>query len=131
MENTQISLKPTPKTFLLSKRIYILAFFASMIILLVSYCIFGIYPFGKESVLVLDLNGQYVYYFENLRDAFWGNGSFLNSWSRNLNGEIIGMYAYYLASPFTLVVMLLPRSIMTTSLLIMQMLKVGTAAITF
>ena len=102
-----------------------------MIILLVSYCIFGIYPFGEESVLVLDLNGQYVYYFENLRDAFWGNGSLLNSWSRNLTGEIIGMYAYYLASPFTLVVMLLPRSIMTTSLLIMQMLKVGTAAITF
>lgn len=131
MENSQISLKPSLKTFLLSKRIYILAFFASMIILLVSYCIFGIYPFGKESVLVLDLNGQYVYYFENLRDAFWGNGSFLNSWSRNLNGEIIGMYAYYLASPFTLVVMLLPRSMMTTSLLIMQMLKVGTAAITF
>ncbi len=131
MENTQISLKPTLKTFLLSKRIYILAFFASMIILLVSYCIFGIYPFGKESVLVLDLNGQYVYYFENLRDAFWGNGSFLNSWSRNLTGEIVGMYAYYLASPFTLVVMLLPRSMMTTSLLIMQMLKVGTAAITF
>lgn len=131
MENSQISLKPTPKTFFLSKRIYILAFFTSMIILLVSYCIFGIYPFGKESVLVLDLNGQYVYYFENLRDAFWGNGSFLNSWSRNLTGEIIGMYAYYLASPFTLVVMLLPRSMMTTSLLIMQMLKVGTAAITF
>ncbi|MBQ3205577.1 MAG: hypothetical protein IJB37_03400, partial [Peptococcaceae bacterium] len=42
-----------------------------------------IYPFGDESVLVLDLNGQYVYYFENLRDAFWGNGSLLNSWSRN------------------------------------------------
>ncbi len=131
MKNSQISLKFSPKTFLLSKRIYILAFFASMLILLVSYFIFGIYPFGEESVLVLDLNGQYVYYFENLRDAFWGNGSLLNSWSRNLTGEIIGMYAYYLASPFTLVVMLLPRSIMTTSLLIMQMLKVGTAAITF
>ncbi len=131
MENSQISLKFSPKAFLLNKRIYILAFFVSMSILLISYLIFGIYPVGDESVLVLDLNGQYVYYFENLRDAFWGNGSFLNSWSRNLTGEIIGTYAYYLASPFTLVVMLLPRSIMTTSLLIMQMLKVGTAAITF
>lgn len=102
-----------------------------MIILLVSYFIFGIYPFGDESVLVLDLNGQYVYYFENLRDAFWGNGSLVNSWSRNLTGETLGIFAYYLASPFTLVVMLLPRSIMTTSLLIMQMLKVGTASVTF
>lgn len=131
MENSQISLKFSFKSFLVSKGIYLFAFFIPMIILLVSYLIFGIYPVGDESVLVLDLNGQYVYYFENLRDAFWGNGSFVNSWSRNLTGETIGIFAYYLASPFTLVVMLLPRSIMTTSLLIMQMLKVGTASVTF
>ena len=131
MENSQISLKFSFKSFLFNKGIYFLAFFIPMIILLVSYFIFGIYPVGDESVLVLDLNGQYVYYFENLRDAFWGNGSLVNSWSRNFSGEIVGMFAYYLASPFTLVVMLLPRSIMTTSLLIMQMLKVGTASVTF
>ncbi len=131
MESSQISLKFSPRAFLLNKGIYIIGFFLSMIILLVSYFIFGIYPFGDESVLVLDLNGQYVYYFENLRDAFWGNGSLTNSWSRNLTGETMGIFAYYLASPFTLVVMLLPRSMMTTSLLIMQMLKVGTACITF
>lgn len=131
MESSQISLKFNPKTFLVNKGVYLFAFFIPMIILLISYFIFGIYPFGDESVLVLDLNGQYVYYFENLRDAFWGNGSLVNSWSRNFSGETIGIFAYYLASPFTLVVMLLPRSIMTTSLLIMQMLKVGTASVTF
>ena len=119
------------KSFLFNKRLYIFAFFIPMTVLLVSYFIFGIYPIGDESVLVLDLNGQYVYYFENLRDAFWGNGSLVNSWSRNFSGETMGMFAYYLASPFTIVVMLLPRSIMTESLLIMQMLKVGTASVTF
>lgn len=119
------------KSFLINKGVYLLAFFIPMTVLLISYFIFGIYPFGDESVLVLDLNGQYVYYFENLRDAFWGNGSFVNSWSRNLTGEMMGIFAYYLASPFTIVVMLLPRSMMTTSLLIMQMLKVGTASVTF
>lgn len=102
-----------------------------MIILLASYLMFGLYPIGDQSTLVLDLNGQYVYYFENLRDAFWGNGSLVNSWSRNFSGEIIGMYAYYLASPFTIVVMLLPRSMITESILIMQMLKVGSASVTF
>lgn len=102
-----------------------------MLILLLSYFIFGIYPVGDESVLVLDLNGQYVYYYENLWDAVRGNGSLVNSWSRNLTGETMGMFAYYLASPFSLVVLLLPRSVMTESLLIMQMLKVGTASVTF
>ncbi len=120
-----------PKSLLINKGAYLLAFFIPPLLLLISYFIFGIYPIGDESVLVLDLNGQYVYYHENLRDAFWGNGSLVNSWSRNLSGEIMGMFAYYLASPFTLVIMLLPRSMMTTSLLIMQLLKVGTASVTF
>lgn len=131
MKNLQIPLKFSFKNLLINKGIYLFAFFIPMIVLLVSYFIFGIYPFGDESVLVLDLSGQYVYYYENLRDAFWGNGSFVNSWSRNLTGETMGIFAYYLASPFTLIIMLLPRSIMTTSLLIMQMLKVGAASVTF
>lgn len=131
MDNSQITLKFSPKTFLFNKRLYIFAFFVPMLILLISYFIFGIYPFGDESVLVLDLNGQYVYYYENLRDAFWGNGSMVNSWSRNLTGEIIGIFAYYLASPFSIVVMLFPRSHMVDALLTMQLLKVGAASVTF
>ncbi len=117
--------------FIKPKRIYILAFFIPVALLFAAYAAFGMHPFGDMSVLVLDLNGQYVYYFENLRDALHGNGSLFNSWSRNLTGEIAGMFAYYLASPFTLIPMLLPRSIMTESLLIMQLCKVGTAAVTF
>jgi len=120
-----------PKKLLINKGVYLFAFLIPPLVLLIAYFIFGIYPIGDESVLVLDLNGQYVYYYENLRDAFWGNGSLVNSWSRNFSGETMGMFAYYLASPFTLIVMLLPRSMMTTSLLIMQMMKVGAAAVTF
>ncbi|MBQ5333148.1 MAG: YfhO family protein [Oscillospiraceae bacterium] len=114
-----------------SKRSYIFAFFIPAVILFIAYAVFGVHPFGDMSVLVLDLNGQYVYYFENLRDIFHGNGSPFISWSRNLTGEIMGMFAYYLASPFTLIPMLLPRSIMTESLLIMQLCKVGAASVTF
>ena len=114
-----------------SKRSYIAAFFIPALLLFAAYAVFGVHPFGDMSVLVLDLNGQYVYYFENLRDVLHGNGSPFISWSRNLSGEIVGMFAYYLASPFTLIPMLLPRSMMTESLLIMQLCKVGTASVTF
>ena len=119
------------KKWLYDKRYYILSFFVPAVLLFAAYAVFGVYPFGDQSVLVLDLNGQYVYYFENLRDIVHGDGSPFISWSRNLSGEIMGIYAYYLASPFTLIVMLLPRSIMTESLLIMQLCKVGTASVTF
>ncbi|MGN1481001.1 YfhO family protein, partial [Porcipelethomonas sp.] len=130
--------KSFPKNFFsflgqwfIRNKIYFLAFIIPVIIMYIGYALFKIYPFGEESVLVLDLNGQYVYYFEALRDAIWGDGSVLYNWSRNLSGGYAGIIGYYLASPFTLIVMLLPRTMLLGSLLIMILAKVGTAAVTF
>ena len=109
----------------------IAAFLFPALIMLGAYLIFGVFPVGDMSVLVLDLNGQYVYYHENLWDVCHGNGSFFISWSRNLSGELMGIYAYYLASPFTMIIMLLPRTFMANSLLIMQLCKVGSAGLVF
>ena len=39
-------------------------FFAMILI----YCCLMVWPAGKNSVLVLDLNAQYIYYFEQLRE---------------------------------------------------------------
>lgn len=115
----------------IKNRFYIIAFFIPVILMYISYAIFGLYPFGKESVLALDLNAQYVYYFEALHEAFWGDGSAFYNWSRNLSGEYMGIIGYYLASPFTLIVMLLPRNWILTSLLIMILCKIGAASVTF
>ena len=70
-------------------------------------------------MLTLDLNGQYVYYFENIRDAFWSGRNPLYSWARNLSGGYQGVIGYYLASPFTFIVILLPRKMIIESLMIM------------
>lgn len=112
-------------------KLYFLAFFIPVIVMYIAYALFKVFPFGEQSVLVLDLNGQYVYYFEALRDAFWGEESILYNWSRNLSGGYIGIIAYYLASPFTMIVMLLPRTMLLESLQIMILAKIGTAAVTF
>lgn len=110
---------------------YIASFLIPFLLTFVSYVCFDVYPFGERSVLTLDLNGQYIYYFESLRDAFWGDGSAFYSWSRNLSGGFMGIIGYYLASPFTLIVMLLPRKMILESVMIMQMAKVGAAGLTF
>ncbi len=119
------------KHWFYDKRFYFIAFFIPVILTYIAYAIFGIAPFGDQSVLCLDLNGQYVYYFEAIRDAFWGDGSIFYDWSRNLSGNFMGIIGYYLASPFTLIIILLPESMMLTSLLIMQLAKLGAAAVTF
>ena len=71
--------------WIVRNRIYLIAFAIPAVLTYLAYALFGLYPFGEESVLCLDLNGQYVYYFEALRDAFWGDGSIFYNWSRNLS----------------------------------------------
>lgn len=102
-----------------------LSFLIPALILLVSYFIFGVWPFGKESVLSLDLNGQYVYYYDHMYDVLYGDESLFYSWSRNLSGEWMGIIGYYLGSPFNFIVWLFPRNAILEGLLTMMCVKVG------
>lgn len=110
---------------------YVAAFMIPALLTFIAYVIFGVYPFGERSVLTLDLNGQYVYYFENIRRCFWSGESPLYSWSRNLSGGYQGVIGYYLASPFTFIVILMPRKLIIEALMIMQICKVGACGLTF
>ena len=113
------------KRFFTADRQLWISFLVPCLILLISYFIFGVYPFGKESVLSLDLNGQYVYYYDYMYDVFAGKESVFYSWSRNLSGEFMGIIGYYLASPFNLLVWIFPRECITEGLLTMMVTKVG------
>ena len=83
----------------------------------------GLYPFGDGTVLVLDLNGQYVYFFEALRNTVLEGGSLLYSWSRAMGGEFMGMYAYYIASPLSYLICLFPLDKTQEFLLVMFLIK--------
>ena len=107
------------------------AFALPMLVMYIAYVSFGVWPFGDRSVLVLDLNGQYVYYYEALKAALFGDKSLLYSWSRNLSGEMMGIVGYYLASPFSIIPVLFPRSLVTEGLLLMTLVKLGAAGLTF
>ncbi len=110
---------------------YFAVFAIPFAIMYIVYAVFKVHPFGENSVLVLDLNGQYVYFYEAFRDNFWGEGSFIYNWSRNLSGEMFGIFAYYLASPFMLIICLLPRTCMCGAIELMQLAKIGAAGVTF
>ncbi len=107
------------------------AFFVPAVLYLVIYLLRGVYPIGEGSVLVLDLNAQYVYFFEELRDVLRGDGSLLYSWQRSLGGEFMGMFAYYLASPFNLLIALFPENAITEALLTIFVLKAGLSGFNF
>jgi len=119
------------KAFFKKNYIYILAFIVPVFLLVLVYAIRGTYPFGKGSVLALDLNAQYIYYYEAYRDAFLHGKSLLYSFSRTLGGEMVGIYAYYLASPFSIILLLFSKVHITEAIFCMILAKVGTAALTF
>ena len=87
------------------------------------YVAMKIHPFGDGSVLVLDLNGQYVYFYEALRNAALGEESFLYSFCRSLGGEFGGIYAYYVASPLSYIVCLFPQERILEALLFIFLLR--------
>ena len=70
-----------------------LCFVIPVILIYLLYLAREIHPFGDGSVLILDLNAQYVYFFEALRDFVHGDASLLYSFSRALGGEFVGIYA--------------------------------------
>ena len=111
--------------FILRNKAYFLAFLLPAIILFASYILFGVWPFGERSVLSLDLNAQYVYYFDYIYDVLDGKESIFYCWSRNLSGEFAGIIGYYLASPFNWLVWMFPRNMITEGLLTMMIAKAG------
>ncbi|MBQ8848827.1 MAG: YfhO family protein [Clostridia bacterium] len=106
-------------------------FIVPVVIMYLIYMAMEIHPFGDGTVLVLDLNGQYVYFFEALRNTVYGEGSMLYTFFRGLGGEFMGMYAYYLASPLSYIVALFPQSRIQEALLTIILLKVGLCGLSF
>ncbi len=87
------------------------------------YLVRGLYPFGDGCVLVLDLNGQYVSFYEGLYNILHGDADLFYSFSRNLGGEFMGIYDYYVASPFALLLGLFPQDWMLEGLLVVFIIK--------
>jgi len=137
-EETEAGKRPKKPSFRMKTRTFMqkygylgLAFLVPALTMWLIYIAMGTYPFGQGSVLVLDLNGQYVYYFEQLRKIVLGDQSWVYTFGRALGGEFMGIYAYYLASPFSFLVCLFPKQMITEALLLMFLLKTGCSGLTF
>ena len=106
------------------------AFLIPVLLMWMIYIALEVWPFGNNSVLVLDLNGQYVYFFEDLKNKVLNGGSLLYTWSRDLGGEFMGIFAYYLSSPFSFLMALFSSNHTTEALLLIILLKSGTMGAT-
>ncbi len=106
-------------------------FFIPFFILLFIEMCYSVHPFGNSSVLSLDMQAQFIYYFEEYRNILTSGENLLYSWRRTLGGEFLGIFSYYLASPFNLLILLFPKERIADAVMFVQLMKVGTMGLTF
>lgn len=85
----------------------------------------GVYPFGVQSFLAEDLVFQYVDFFAWFKRVLAGRESVFYSTACGLGANTWGLYSYYLASPFNLLLLLFDQEHLTLFVFVADALKLG------
>lgn len=109
----------------------LLAFLIPLFILGLVYLKHGMYPFGDKTILICDLSGQYVDFFSTYYEILTQGKSILYSWHAGLGLNFLGLFSYYLSSPFSLLLVFFEKEHLTEALLLITLLKIGTSGLTF
>ena len=88
-------------------------------------------PFGINTPAVTDAKLQYLDLFAYYRDVLMGQNSAVYTFSSTLGGGGAAIWAYYLASPFNLLVLLFPKDQMNLFLEVLITVKVSAASASF
>ena len=91
----------------------------------------GIYPFGENCILHVDMYHQYCPFFMEMQDKLANGGSFLYSWNLGLGSDFIGLYAYYLASPLNWLLLLCPKGLVIEFMTVTIWIKIALAGLFF
>ncbi|MBS2532243.1 YfhO family protein [Catenulispora sp. NF23] len=87
-----------------------------------------IYPFGSKSILMYDMGNQYSVFHAYYQQVLHGHASLLFTWRSDLGLNFLPLFAYYLASPFSLLVAFFPEQYIPEAMVLIILLKVGTGA---
>lgn len=120
-----IDIKRKFSKFIKRHYVMLLAFFLPAFILGISYIFIGIFPFGKRSLLIIDLYHQYAPFISDLQDKLKSSSSLLYSWSGGLGVNFFPLFAYYLASPLNLITVLFPKEFLSEAVLVLTLIKAG------
>lgn len=114
-----------------NRRYAILAFLIPFLVLFLAYAVRGVFPFGNRHILTVDLYHQYAPFMAVYRDKILTGGSPFYSFAGGLGLNFYALFAYYLASPFNLLLLIFPPSLLTEAILFISLLKIGLAGWAF
>lgn len=99
---------------------------------LLGYAFLGVWPLGEKSTLMVDLHHQYAPLLSELRAMLLGDGGGITyNFHIGMGAAFIPTFAYYLASPLNLLLVLFPEAYLTEAVLVLTLLKGAAMAASF
>jgi len=99
--------------------------FVTLVCAMMAYACVGMWPVGEESAMIVDLHHQYTPMLSQLRDMILNGGSPLYSFEIGSGTSFIPMFAYYLASPLNLLLLLFPQHLLAEGVLVITLIKMA------
>lgn len=111
----------------LYRTIYLLIFLVGLVAFLVS----GLLPDGRRGIFLSDGEAQFYPFVCALKRMFYEGSQFQYSWELGLGMGTSGWLAYYLMSPFNIILLLCPDELMQYGYVLIILLKLATAGTVF
>lgn len=106
------------------------SFFLTLVVIGIVLTINGVTPFGSNNLLVGDMGAQYSPFFTGLRHIITTGQFTTYSFSIGIGENVFPLTAYYLLSPFNLILLLFSASQVPTAITWILMFKMATMALT-
>ncbi len=101
------------------------SFGITITIILITFLLLGIFPFGNRSMVIIDSNTQYVTFLTYLRTILLGQNNFKYTFSSTLGQNMIPLIGYYLMSIFNILVIFFKPENIKILITILMILKIG------
>lgn len=119
------------KRLVFENRFILASFAAAVLIMLVVFICLSVIPFGNKTVLRMDLYHQYGPMFAELYERITNGDSLLYTWTMGLGVNFLGNLFNYLASPFTVLILLFGHQNIPVAIGLLMLLKAAFSASTF
>ena len=110
--------------------VFFLSFLMPALALILIFAVKEIYPFGDNSFLRTDMYHQYAPFFAEFADKLQNGGSLLYSWKIGAGSNFITLLAYYLCSPFNLLLVFLSKPVIIEFMTYLIVFKTGLCGLT-
>lgn len=113
------------------KTFYAAAFLLPFVICVIICIGNGVYPFGDNCILHIDMYHQYYPFFMEFQDKLRHGGSLMYSWNLGMGSDFVSLYAYYLASPLNFLILFCPGKYVIEFMTLLIIIKIALCGLTF